>query len=132
MSFGAVMADAGLKFLLLAVVDSRAGSFQDKHNLTAGLVFMQTHRSSRYQFYLHDARMFIRIHFGQEFFFSTVKTFNGSFLEISSGNYVGSFNYNDTADKVSVNYNNLTKSVQDKCEEILESTITAVKAQIGE
>ena len=62
----------------------------------------------------------------------TIETFNGSFLEISSGNYVGSFNYNDTADKVSVNYNNLTKSVQDKCEEILESTITAIKAQTGE
>lgn len=60
-----------------------------------------------------------------------IVSFSGMFIDAVSGESAGSFNYNENSDKMNISYSGITISTRQNCEDILESTIAAIKVEVN-
>lgn len=58
-------------------------------------------------------------------------SFSGVFTDVVSGEDAGSFNYNESIDRMNVSYNGITIASKQNCEDILEGTIAAIKTEVS-
>lgn len=58
-------------------------------------------------------------------------SFSGVFTDVVSGEGAGSFNYNESIDRMNVSYNGITIASKQNCEDILEGTIAAIKTEVS-
>lgn len=60
-----------------------------------------------------------------------IVSFSGVFTDVISGEGAGSFNYNESIDRMNVSYNGITIASKQNCEDILEGTIAAIKTEVS-